>query len=167
MLKVTLHFILAFAAFASLAATPTDASILALFKAMKAESMIEGVHATLEPVFRQGLAQASAGQTLTDEQRRVLDQAPQRISAVMRRELSWDSMLETQMAIYRESFDQSEIDGLIEFYKSPVGQSFVTKMPAVTQRAMLAAQAQMQRIAPKLQEVVQQILQEARLAQPK
>lgn len=85
----------------------------------------------------------------------------------MRRELSWDSMLDTQMAIYRDSFDQSEVDGLIEFYKSPVGQSFVLKMPAVTQRAMLAAQTQMQRIAPKLQEVTQQILEDAKLANPR
>ena len=167
MLKVTLHLVLALAPLATLAATPTDASILALFKAMKAESMIEGVHASLEPVFRQGLAQASAGRKLSDEQRRVLDLAPQRISAVMRRELSWDSMLDTQMAIYRDSFDQSEVVGLIEFYKSPVGQSFVLKMPAVTQRAMLAAQTQMQRIAPKLQEVTQQILEDAKLANPR
>lgn len=37
-----------------------------------------------------------------------------------------------QLRIQRESFDQVEIDGLIQFYRSPIGQSLVRKIPVVT-----------------------------------
>jgi hypothetical protein len=108
-----------------------------------------------------------AGQVLSDEQKRVLELAPQRISAVMRAELSWDKMLPIQMAIYRESFDQAEVDGLTEFYRSPIGQSFINKMPVVTQKAMVATQAYLQQVIPKLKAAMDQVLSEAKIAAPK
>lgn len=43
-----------------------------------------------------------------------------------------------QIPIYRETFEQAEIDGLIAFYGSPVGQAFVNKMPTVSQKGIVA-----------------------------
>lgn len=148
----------------AVAASPSDASILALFKVMRAESLLHGAYASLEPAMRQGMEQAAAGRTLTDEQKKVLELAPQRLSAVLRTELSWEKLLPVQMAIYRESFSQAEVDGLIAFYSSPVGQSFVDKMPEVTQKAMTAMQIQMQQVLPKLKAAMDQVLEEAKLA---
>ena len=67
------------------------------------------------------------------------------------------------LGIYRETFDQAEIDGLIAFYRSPIGQSFVRKMPAVVQRSMAVTQTQMQVVMPKLHDAMNQVLREARL----
>ena len=110
------------------------------------------------------MLQAAAGKTLTDEQKRVLELAPQKLSAILRTEMSWEKMLPIQIAIYRESFEQSEIDGLISFYSSPIGQSFVNKMPVVTQKAMTSMQMYMQAIAPKIQAAMQQVLTEAKIS---
>lgn len=167
MKKLLAALALSFTALGCLAAPPSDESIRTLFKVMKAESLLDSVYANLEPAMRQGMAQAAAGKTLNEEQKRVLERAPQRLSEVLRSELSWAKMEPMQIAIYRDSFDQAEVDGLIEFYKSPLGQSFVNKMPMVTQKAMTAMQVYMQQVMPRIRAAMEEVLAEARLAPPK
>jgi len=122
----------------SLAAPPTDESLLRLFASMKAEALIDSAYAVMDTAMRQSLSQVTAGRTLTPEQARVIELAPQRLATLLRTELSWDKLRPLQMAVYRESFDQAEVDGLIAFYESPVGRSFAAKMPLVTQRSAAA-----------------------------
>lgn len=167
MKKTLVAITLSLGAMGCFAAPPSEESLRTLFKVMKAESLLDSVYASLEPAMRQGMAQAAAGKVLNEEQKRVLERAPQRLSEVLRSELSWAKMEPLQIAIYRDSFEQAEVDGLIEFYKSPLGQSFVNKMPMVTQKAMTAMQAYMQQVMPRVQAAMQEVLAEAKLAAPK
>ena len=146
---------------------PSDESIRSLFTLMQAESLMESVYASLEPAMRQGLAQATSGKELTAEQQRVLERAPQRMSVLMRTELSWAKLEPMQISIYRDSFEQSEIDGLIDFYRSRLGQTFVNKMPMATQKAITAMQNYMQKVMPKIQAAMQEVLMEAKLSTAK
>jgi hypothetical protein len=47
-----------------------------------------------------------------------------------------DDMLNDMIPVYQHHFSKSEIDALIAFYSSPVGQKFLHEMPAVTAEAM-------------------------------
>ena len=111
------------------------------------------------------MAQASAGKEPTPEQRKMMERLPQRMSELMRTELSWAKMEPIQIKIYRESFEQSEIDGLIDFYRSPLGQSFISKMPVVTQKAMAEMQTYMQQVIPKLRSAMELMLAELKSEQ--
>lgn len=157
---------MALSAFTSLsfAAPPSDESIKTLFKLMKTESMIDSVYANIEPAMRKSMDLAVQGKNLSAEQRKIISLAPQRLSQVLRSEMTWEKMEPLQIGIYRESYDQSEIDGLIEFYKTPVGQSFINKMPVVMQKSMTTSQAMMQDIMPKLYRAMEQVMAEAKLA---
>lgn len=126
--------------------------------------MLNGMYAAMEPAMRQGMTQATAGREPTPEQKRIMDRFSQRFSDLMRTELSWAKLEPTQIRIYRESFEQSEIDGLIEFYRSPVGQSFINKMPVVTQKAMTEMQIYMQQVTPKMQVFMQEMASEVKSA---
>lgn len=167
MKKTFTSIALSLSALVCCAAPASDESIRTLFAVMKAEALMESIYASVEPALRQSMAQAAQGKVLSDEQKKVMDRAPQRMSEVMRNELSWKKMEPMQIAIYRETFDQSEIDGLIDFYKTPVGQSYVNKMPVVTQKAMTAMQVQMQQVFPKIKAAMDELLAEAKLAPPK
>jgi hypothetical protein len=146
------------------AAPPSDESIRTLFSVMKAESMVNGMYAALEPAMHQTMAQATAGKELTQEQRGIMDRFAQRMSELMRNELSWAKMEPVQIRIYRESFEQAEIDGLIEFYRGPIGQSFLSKMPLVTQKVMAEMQIYMQQMMPKIEAAMQEMATEVNLA---
>ncbi|MBP6898620.1 MAG: DUF2059 domain-containing protein [Burkholderiaceae bacterium] len=144
---------------------PSDASIDTLLAVTKAESMLDGLYANLEQQMRQamvqGVAASAQGKPLTAEQQRVLEAAPVKFARVMREELSWASIKPMQVQIYRESFTQAEIDGLIEFYRSPAGQAFVAKMPVVLNKSMQLMQQRMPAMMSRLQAAMQEVIAEA------
>ena len=97
------------------AAPPTDESLNELLRVSRIESTLDQMYAGMDRMIRQNLAQAAAAQTLNEEQQRVLDAAPARLSAVLRSELSWEQMRPVYVAIYKESLDQSDVDAMIAF----------------------------------------------------
>ena len=163
MLRICMFSILLAVCTLSTAAPPTDASVRTLLEVTKTQSMLDQAYASMEQFIKQGMTQEMAGRSLNDEQRRAMEIAPAKIAQVMRKEMSWELMRPIYTAIYQETFDQAEIDGLIAFYRSPVGQSFVSKMPAVMHRSMSVMQVQMQAIAPKLKEAMDQVIRDAKL----
>ena len=48
---------------------------------------------------------------------------------------------ELLIPIYERNYSAEEVEGLIEFYQSPVGQSLLAKTPTVTQESIAAGQA--------------------------
>lgn len=163
MLQRTLCLLLLSVCTQAFAAPPTDESIGELLVLTRSESLLQQVHASVDQAIRQGLAQDVAGRTLTDAQRVAIEAAPARIGAVFRSEMSWDKMRPLYVAIYKESLDQAEVDGLVAFYKSPVGQAVVAKLPAVMQRTMAVTQLQMQALMPKIDAAMKEALQDAKL----
>ncbi|TMH03840.1 MAG: DUF2059 domain-containing protein [Betaproteobacteria bacterium] len=110
------------------------------------------------------MARAVAGKSLSAEQQRYLEATPQRFVTIMREELSWENLKPMYIEIYRDSFTQEEIDGLIAFYQSPVGMAFVNKMPIVMQKSMTSMQARMQPIMEKMKAATRQALEDAKVA---
>jgi len=56
--------------------------------------------------------------------------------------------------IYRKSFSQSEIDGMLKFYKTPAGKAVIAKMPVVMQNTMQVMQGEMAEMVPKMQQLM-------------
>lgn len=52
-----------------------------------------------------------------------------------------DDLSSLAIPIYAKHFTDREIDALLEFYRTPVGRSIVSKMPKVMQESMAAGQA--------------------------
>lgn len=147
------------------AAPPSDASITELLTITQTNRMLDQMHANLEQSIRQGMRAAAGNRTLTPEQSRILELAPARLAGLVRQEMTWAKLEPTVIQIYRETYTQTEVDGMIAFYKSPVGQASVTKVPQVMRRSLEASQKQMQAFLPKLQEAMKQVIEEAKLTQ--
>ena len=65
--------------------------------------------------------------------------------------------------LYRDTFEQEEVDGLLAFYASPTGQAFVNKMPMVMQKSMALSQSLMQSIIPKMTAAMKDAMAEAKV----
>jgi len=87
-----------------------------------------------------------------------------RQTAAMREELNWEKLKPMHVQLYRDTFEQEEIDGLLAFYRSPVGQAFVNKMPLVMQKAMAMGQSQMQAVIPKMKTAIESAIAEAKVS---
>jgi hypothetical protein len=58
--------------------------------------------------------------------------------------MSWNGLLEPTIEIYRETYTEEELRALIEFFRSPVGKSFVNKMPDVSTKCSAVLMARIQ-----------------------
>lgn len=54
------------------------------------------------------------------------------------KDVSYDDMLELTIAIYQRHFTQADVDSLVAFYQTPVGQKMLNETPAIMQESMQA-----------------------------
>jgi uncharacterized protein len=138
------------------AAAPSQESIEQLFVLTKTEATLESVYSNMEKVMRNMMAQSTQGKSLTQAQQQLADNFPAKIIAMMREEMGWEKMKPQYMQLYRDTFNQDEVNGLIDFYKSPTGQAYANKMPELTQRSMALSQQMTQSLMPKIIAAVNQ-----------
>jgi hypothetical protein len=63
--------------------------------------------------------------------------------AYFREVMSWEGLIEPTIEIYEMAYTKEEIQGLIEFYKSPIGMAYIKKMPEVNKQC---SEIMMQRV---------------------
>ena len=79
------------------------------------------------------------------------------IMDIVAKELEWDKLKEDYISIYADVFTKEELEGIIAFYKTPVGQKFIKKQPELMQKSMEITQKQMTTIMPKIQKAMQDL----------
>lgn len=76
------------------------------------------------------------------------------------KDLPPDELLDVMEPAYEKHLTKDEVESLIAFYSTPIGQKIRAEMPAITQEAMQASTAMMTKLAEHLeQEVEDQINQ--------
>lgn len=155
MIRTTLIALLLTAtASGSFAAPPSAESIERLLAITKTEALVESTSADFDAYLRQAMLDAMPGQA-TAAQKKVMDDFVPRMAALMREEFTWARLKPEVIRIYQESLDQAEVDGLLAFYETPVGQSTINKMPLIMQRTMVLTQEQMRQLMPKINQLMQ------------
>jgi uncharacterized protein len=154
-----------FVGLAAHAAAPSDESIERLMSVTRMESLLDGMFTQMEPSIKAGMEAAMQGKTITPDQRKVLDIVPSKLVAAMREELNWSKLKPIYLAIYRESFEQSDIDGMLAFYATPAGRATIDKMPLVMQKAMAATQSLVRGMLPRVDAAMREALAEAGVRQ--
>jgi len=72
--------------------------------------------------------------------------------------LAWDHIKDMYVDVYVEVFTEEEVNELIEFYQSPLGQKLLAKMPELMQKTMQKTQAMLQQKMPEFQQRLQKSL---------
>ena len=146
------------------ASPASQESVESLLASMKTASLMDSMYGGMEQMMRQGMEQSLQGKPLNAEQRRILDAVPAKFVAVIRAEFNWDKMKPQYVQLYRDTFEQDEVDGLVAFYASPAGQAFVNKMPVVMQKSFSISQSLMQSLTPKIAAAIKDAMAEAKVA---
>src|SRR6266436_2887669 len=121
------------------AATPTDESINEMLKVVQVEKMLNQMMGQMDSGMKTGMEQALQqslhGKALTAEQKTAIENFRQKVSAIMKEELSFQKMKDLYVQVYRETFTQEEVNSIIAFYGSPAGKAMVEKIPVAMQKA--------------------------------
>ncbi len=127
-----------------------------LLQTMKVDQMLKPFYTAMRSMVEKQFTEMGAPEDL----RPLLKKYTDKIVDIMEQYLSWQTLKDDMINLYAQTFTEDELKGMLAFYKSPVGQSVIDKMPALTQQGMSIAQKHMPEIQPKLMKVIEEFAKE-------
>jgi uncharacterized protein len=145
-------------------ARPSEASVRRVLAAAHQDTILDSYSTQVEASLRSGMSHELAGQTLNSEQRTIMEQMQEKMVALMRAEMDWKRMEPEIIELYRNTFTQPEVDGMLKWYTSPTGRSVVAKQTLVTQQMSDYAQERVQEVVPKLMQLQKETIAQLKAA---
>lgn len=142
------------------AAPPSDASLRQLLEITNSKKLFESAMAGMDAEAKAMAQQMLKGREITASDQEVIDRMNARLVAMMQEEMRWETLEPRYLDIYRQSFTQAEVDGMLRFYRSPTGKAVIEKMPVVMQHTMQMMQGLMGGMMPKMQPILEDMLAE-------
>lgn len=169
---INLRYVILLAYFAMCPAIAAEApasetSIRELLTLTQSQKLLDGTMGQVDAMMQRSMKQALAGQTLTADQQRIMDNMRTKMIALFREDMKWETLEPMFIDVYKQSFTQKEVDGMLDFYKSEPGQAVIAKMPLVMQNTMQAMQGRMAVMLPKLQQLQQDAIAELKASRAK
>jgi hypothetical protein len=118
--------------------------------------MLKAQEASIQTMSEQQLAGANPD----PEQKKHYEVFRAQVLKLLRDALRWDAMEGDYVKLYVETYSESEVDGMLAFYRSPVGRAVVAKTPDLTQRSMFIAQTRIDAVKPKIQGLLDRLMLE-------
>jgi len=147
-----------------MAAPASDASIKELVAITEMRKLIDSIPAQLDAQMERSIQQKLAGKTVTPAQQQAVDNLKKKFSALFANEYSYDKLEPKFFPVYRETFSEEEVAGMIAFYKTPAGQAVIHKMPTLMQKTMAMVQEWMMQLMSQAQKIEQEFQAEIKEA---
>jgi hypothetical protein len=138
---------------AALAAPPSDASVHELLTVMESRKLLDQAIGQLDSMMQASAAKALAGQAISAERQKILDDMRAKMIAIFKKEMSWEALEGPVLDVYKKSFTQHEVDGMLAFYKSEPGKAVTAKMPLVLQHTTQLLHERVAALLPKMQQL--------------
>jgi hypothetical protein len=148
-------------------APASDASILELLELTNAHQLVDGLKTQVDTMVGAATREALKGRTLTPDVQAVVDHMAAKMRAAAGEMMNWDALLPLYMRMYRESFTEDELAGVIAFYKTPAGTALIRKMPTVMRNLMTDMQGLSRVMNEKLVVIEKEAVQELQDLQDK
>jgi len=154
---------------AAIAAPASDASIKQLMEISETRNLVDSmagqVKSQMNAAVTGFIEQNLAGKPANPAQKRAIDNMTKKLADLIGSELAYEKVEAKFLPVYRETFTEEEVVGMIAFYKTPTGQAVIHKMPVLMQKTMAMQQESfMQNVVPKMQEIQRQFVDEMQKA---
>ena len=98
-------------------------------------------------------AQQASTMNLTPAQKTTYDEYEQKVSDLITGSVNWDKMKPIVVQVYDETYTEDEIDGILNFYRSPAGKAMVAKAPQLMSKSMTLMMQQLITLQPQIQQL--------------
>lgn len=143
---------------------PSEASIKQLLEVAQARKLIDSVMSQMDTLMLQTIQQATQGKEVSPKIQKEIDKQQADVTGLMKELLDWSKLEPMYVRIYQKTFSQSEVDGMIAFYKTPAGQAVIAKMPTAMQNTMDEMQQMMRPVMQKMERMQQDVATEMKAA---
>ena len=150
---------------------PTHDQVMTLFDLLQIRRTMSLAMDGMKQAIKQG-AEQSFRERVTDPTPKQLDALREMLDSVMG-DMPMDEMVEAAVTVYRRHLSKSDVEEMVRFYGSPVGQKLLHEQPQMMQESMKAGmeiqQKRMDQIMAKIREGEQKMLEadEEKSATPK
>jgi hypothetical protein len=96
----------------------------------------------------------------TPEQQKQITDFQQRVMDTVNQKIGWKALEPDFISLYSSTYTEEELDGIIAFYKSPVGQKMIEKTPELTAKSTQVTQQKMSELQPLLNQMVQDFMKQ-------
>src|SRR5271155_2277412 len=77
------------------------------------------------------------------------------LNAVVAEGYNWTKLEPAYEQVYADLYTEDELDGILAFYKSPVGQAFLAKTPEATRQVLQISKQQFDALTPQIQKLTE------------
>lgn len=144
---------------------PSDESVKRLLVVTESRKLYDGMLGQLDRMGDEVAQRSFEGQALTDEQKDIVKKMQTRMARVVKQDMTWESLEAFYIRIYRDSFTQDEVNGMLAFYEAPTGQAVIKKLPVVMQEVMTEMQKRLVPLMHKMKQVQEETMAELKAAQ--
>ncbi len=145
-------------------ARPSEASVRAVLAAAHLKTTVDSYGTQVEASMRSAVQHELAGQPLNAQQRAIMERMQERMVALMREEMDWQRMEPQIIELYRNTFTQAEVNGMLKWYTSPTGKAVVAKQPLVTAQMADFAQERVADVVPRLMQLQKETVTQLKAA---
>ena len=149
LLFLLLFFVLAMPTFLWAGGASHRAAVEELLAVSQADQMLEPMYQQLDSMLEQQFAKLA--ESKKDE--RILKKYRKRLVGLLRKEMKWEMMEADIVDLYVKVYTENEVKEITRFYRSPIGQKLIAKMPQVMNEAMAISQKNFQHLMPKIQRI--------------
>jgi len=88
-----------------------------------------------------------------------------KVAAILKEEMMWDKIEGEIIDLYMKSFSEAELKEMTAFYKTPLGQKMIEKMPEVMLRSAEISRQQMRYVIPRVKQLAQEMTEKMRASE--
>lgn len=143
-----------------------EAKVKELFAAMHMNHVLDPMLKSIQQEMEQMVESPAGMQQMTPAQKKLTQDYLAQSMAVVNHDLGWTALEPEYVKLYANTYSESEIDGILAFYKSPAGQAMLAKSPQLTQGAMQIVHSKMGAFQPKIQALQQQYVKQMKATMP-
>lgn len=142
-------------------------------KRAKIEEMFTVLHLdrTMKQMMDMGFAQGKetaktmlGDHPITPADQKIMDDYLAKLSAAISDILSWEKLKPVYTDLYASAYTEEEIDGILTFYKSPIGQALLEKSPELMAKSNAIVQSRMRDFGPRIKEITEEMQKQAAAA---
>ncbi|MEO6922979.1 MAG: DUF2059 domain-containing protein [Bryocella sp.] len=142
------------------------AKVEELMTTMRVDKMMNQMMDMVKSQVAQTTASLPSSQTMTPKQKEIAAAFQTKALDVAMSTVSFQSMEPEIVKLYANTFTMQELEGILAFYKSPIGQSMLDKQPQLMRGMMTFMQGRIAELQPKMKALTDQFQKDMAAAGP-
>ncbi len=151
--RIAMALFLLSIAVTAMAEPASDTSIKQLLAVSQAKDFSDSLKDQIYSIMNNVVNEALNGKKPTPKQQKAIDNMMDKTSDLFQKEMAWDKLEPMYISLYRETFTEEEINGMLAFYKTPAGKAVIEKMPGLMQKSAVESQKIISSSMPKIKKI--------------